>query len=283
MLWSAGSGDSGLPNILVLVTDDQRWDAMGCAGNAILQTPATDRLAQEGTQFTKAFVTSSACAASRATIFTGQYERAHGCNFHTGPLRRAQPEQSYPARLRRAGYYTGFIGKYGVGDGKRDIEGHEVFDRWYGFYGQGEYFPPEHGGKHLSQVMVEQACDFLEHVPLGRPWCLSISFKAPHSGKGYLGYDAELDLQHRYAEVEIPMPPTGRQEYFEALSEFLRRSNAHLLLARAVQHVREISVGDEGLLPTNHWGRSCERSNPSATGPPRTGRANRHHFLERQW
>ena len=179
--------------------------------------------------------------------------------------------------------FSGFIGKYGVGDGKRDIEGHEVFDRWYGFYGQGEYFPPEHGSKHLSQVMVEQACDFLEHVPLGRPWCLSISFKAPHSGKGYLGYDAELDLQHRYAEVEIPMPPTGRQEYFEALSEFLRRSNAHLLLARAVQHVREISVGDEGLLPTNHWGRSCERSNPSATGPPRTGRANRHHFLERQW
>lgn len=214
------------PNILVLVTDDQRWDAMGCAGNSIVQTPEMDRLARQGTRFLHAFVTSSICAASRATIFTGQYERAHGSNFHTRPLRRAQLEQSYPMLLRRAGYYTGMIGKYGVGDGKRDIEGREVFDRWYGFYGQGDYFPREHGGKHLNQVMVEQARDFLDHVPAGRPWCLSVSFKAPHSGKGYMGYDAEPDLRHLYAQVEIPMPPTARQEYFDGLPEFLRRSNA---------------------------------------------------------
>lgn len=214
------------PNILVLVTDDQRWDAMGCAGNSIVQTPEMDRLARQGTRFVNAFVTSSICAASRASIFTGQYERAHGSNFHTHPLRRAQLEQSYPMLLRQAGYYTGMIGKYGVGDGKRDIEGREVFDRWYGFYGQGDYFPREHGGKHLNQVMVDQARDFLDHVPAGRPWCLSISFKAPHSGKGYVSCDAEPDLRHLYAQVEIPMPPTARQEYFDALPEFLRRSNA---------------------------------------------------------
>ena len=222
----AGAASPGRPNILVLVTDDQRWDAMGCAGNPIVQTPEMDRLAREGTRFVNAFVTSSICAASRATIFTGQYERAHGSNFHTRPLRRAQLEQSYPMLLRRAGYYTGMIGKYGVGDGKRDIEGPEVFDRWYGFYGQGEYFPREHHGKHLNQVMVEQARDFLDHVPAGRPWCLSISLKAPHSGKGYMGYDAEPDLRHLYAEVQIPLPPTAREEYFQALPEFLRRSNA---------------------------------------------------------
>jgi hypothetical protein len=65
--------------------------------------------------------------------------------------------------LRLAGYYTGFIGKYGVeyapADGKRDIEGPEVFDRWYGFYGQGVYFPKEHPGKHLNEVMVDLARD----------------------------------------------------------------------------------------------------------------------------
>lgn len=224
--WAMPAEANGRPNILVLLTDDQRWDAMGCAGNPIVQTPEMDRLARQGTRFTNAFATSSICAASRATIFTGQYERAHGSNFHTRPLGRAQLEQSYPMLLRRAGYFTGMIGKYGVGDGKRDIEGPEVFDLWYGFYGQGEYFSREHGGKHLNQVMVEQARDFLAQVPPGRPWCLSISFKAPHSGKGYLGFDAEPDLRHLYAEVEIPMPPTARQEYFEALPEFLRRSNA---------------------------------------------------------
>src|SRR3990172_3878035 len=77
------------PNILILLTDDQRWDAMGCAGNRIVQTPQMDRLASEGTWFVNAFVTSSICAASRASIFTGQYERSHRCNFHTGCLRRA--------------------------------------------------------------------------------------------------------------------------------------------------------------------------------------------------
>ena len=221
---------SSRPNILFLLTDDQRWDAMGCAGNRVVQTPAMDRLAAEGTLFANAFATSSICAASRATIFTGLYERSHRCNFNTGCLRRSQLERSYPVLLRRAGYYTGFIGKYGVeyapAGGKRDIEGPEVFDRWYGFYGQGVYFPKEYPGKHLNEVMVDQACDFLENVPVGRPFCLSISFKAPHSGQGYLGYDSEPDLKPRYAGVTIPPPATARQELFDALPEFLRRSNA---------------------------------------------------------
>ena len=69
------------PNLLILLTDDQRWDAMGCAGNSIIQTPELDRLAEEGVLFTNAFVTSSICAASRASIFTGQFERSHGCNW----------------------------------------------------------------------------------------------------------------------------------------------------------------------------------------------------------
>lgn len=219
------------PNILVLLTDDQRWDAMGCAGNPIVRTPEMDRLAAEGTWFVNAFVTSSICAASRASIFTGQYERAHRCNFHTGCLRRAQLEQSYPMVVRKAGYHTGFIGKYGVGDAPRsapprDIEGREVFDRWYGFYGQGVYFPKEHPGKHLNQVMVDQARDFLATAPRGKPWCLSISFKAPHSGEGYVGYHAEPDLKALYADAVVPYQPTARREFFDALPSFLRKSNA---------------------------------------------------------
>ena len=216
------------PNILFLLTDDQRWNELGCAGNRIIQTPEMDRLAREGTLFTNAFVTSSICAASRASIFTGQYERTHHCNFNTGPLRRAQLEQSYSMLLRQAGYHTGFIGKYGVGDSKREIEGQDVFDRWYGFYGQGLYFPKTHPGKHLNQVMVEQALDFLDHAPAGQPWCLSISFKAPHSGQGYLGYAPETDLKDLYADVTIPAPSTAKSEYFDALPEFLRRCNARI-------------------------------------------------------
>jgi arylsulfatase A-like enzyme len=128
--------------------------------------------------------------------------------------------------LRRTGYHTGFIGKYGVGDGQREIEGPEVFDRWFGFYGQGLYFPPTHPGQHLNHVMVEQACEFLDGAPAGKPWCLAVSFKAPHSGQGYLGYEAEPDLKQLYADATVPRPPTAKQEYFDALPEFLRRCNA---------------------------------------------------------
>jgi arylsulfatase A-like enzyme len=135
-------------------------------------------------------------------------------------------EQSYPALLRRAGYYTGFIGKYGVGDGKREIEGRELFDRWFGFYGQGTYFPQDHPGKHLTEVMVEQVGQFLDGAPAERPFCLSVSFKAPHSGKGYLGYEPEPALGTLYENVTIPDPSTARQSYFDALPGFLRNSNA---------------------------------------------------------
>ncbi|MCP4786735.1 MAG: sulfatase-like hydrolase/transferase [Fuerstiella sp.] len=115
------------PNILILLTDDQRWDAMACAGNTIAQTPEMDRLAREGTMFSNGFVTTSICAASRASIFTGQYERTHGCNFNTGIPSREQLEMSYPMLLRRAGYHTGFIGKYGIDDAfPHEIEGNEV-------------------------------------------------------------------------------------------------------------------------------------------------------------
>jgi arylsulfatase A-like enzyme len=214
------------PNILILLTDDQRWDAMACAGNNILLTREMDRLAREGTMFVNAFVTSSISAASRASIFTGLYERTHGCNFNTGILSRSQLEKSYPMLLRSSGYYTGFIGKYGVGDGKREIEGEEVFDSWKGFYGQGEYFPSIYNGKHLNEVMVEQAKEFFDSVPVDKPWCLSVSFKAPHSGRGYVGYEAERDFKELYEDITIPAPPTAKEQYYDALPEFLKRCNA---------------------------------------------------------
>ena len=70
------------PNIIVILTDDQRWDAIGYAGNKIIKTPEQDQLALEGTYFNKAFVTTPICGASRATIITGLYERKH--NFTLG-------------------------------------------------------------------------------------------------------------------------------------------------------------------------------------------------------
>ena len=105
---------AALPNIIFIITDDQRFDMMGNM-NPMLHTPHMDQLAAEGVRFENAFVTTSICAASRATILTGQFERTHGYTFRRPPLSLEVASQTYPARLKAAGYCTGFVGKLGVG------------------------------------------------------------------------------------------------------------------------------------------------------------------------
>ncbi|MDP7206588.1 MAG: sulfatase-like hydrolase/transferase, partial [Pirellulaceae bacterium] len=103
------------PNIIFFLADDQRWDQMGCAGHPVIQTPHVDELARQGVRFRNMFVTTSICAASRASIFTGLYERSHRYTFRTVPLSKEHTSLSYPAVLKQNGYQTGFVGKFGVG------------------------------------------------------------------------------------------------------------------------------------------------------------------------
>jgi len=228
------------PNIILLLTDDQRWDALGCAGNPIVQTPQIDELAREGVRFTNAFVTSSICAASRASIFTGTYERFHGCNFNTGPLSQTHFEQSYPVLLRHAGYRTGFIGKFGVALGphppERSYEDWDCklwvkyeaklpinqFDVWHGFKGQGDFFPEGKSGRHLTEIMASQAIEFLKGCSHDQPFCLSISFKAPHSP-----FEPDPAFDDLYADANIPLPRTADWKYFDRLPDCVKTGNAH--------------------------------------------------------
>src|SRR5437763_8679675 len=66
------------PNLVIMMTDDQRFDALSCAGNTVLKTPNLDRLAKEGVRGRNMFVTNSLCSPSRATLLTGQYSHTHG-------------------------------------------------------------------------------------------------------------------------------------------------------------------------------------------------------------
>jgi len=215
------------PNIIFLLTDDHRADAMGCAGNTIIQTPNMDDLAANGIRFTNAFVTTSICASSRASIFSGQWTSRHGIiDFRTHFSEEALA-RTYPMLLRQAGYRIGFIGKYGVGP-KRDLP-IDKYDYWKGFPGQGRYEHKDENGnyKHLTQIMGEQAIEFLRGCSQEQPFCLSISFKAPHvqdSDPRQFIYDrAYSDL---YKDIAIPTPETANPRYFEALPEFLRNSEA---------------------------------------------------------
>lgn len=212
------------PNIIFLLTDDQRWDTMGCMGNTIIKTPNMDSLAENGVLFENSFVTTSICCASRATFFSGQYTRRHGIiDFRTDFSPHALA-RTYPVMLRRTGYHTGFIGKFGVGANLPENE----FDYFRGFGGQGKYYHTENGKFiHLTTIMGRQADEFLNSCPKEKPFCLSISFKAPHvqdeDPKQFLYDPAYKDL---YKDVTIPVPETADPKYFKMLPEYIQKSEA---------------------------------------------------------
>ena len=99
-----GKDNEVRPNILFFLVDDQRNDVLSCAGHPIIKTPTVDRLAQNGMRFTNAYVTTSICAASRASILTGLYEHTHNYTFKKPPLKSEFSANSYPYLLKKSGY-----------------------------------------------------------------------------------------------------------------------------------------------------------------------------------
>lgn len=184
------AADAPRPNIIFLLTDDQTIGAAGCYGNKDVITPNLDRLAGEGVRLLNHYNTSSICMASRASIMTGLYEYRHGCNFDHGKLERRLFAMSYPARLRQAGYFTGFAGKIGFELQGEKVEAFEKeFDVWAGGPGQTHYETAKNQGiaryadkyPHCSRAYGAWAQDFIRSAKQsGKPFCMSISFKAPH-------------------------------------------------------------------------------------------------------
>lgn len=211
------------PNIIFLLTDDQRWDAMGAMGNPIIQTPEMDKLARQGIMFRNAYVTTSICAVSRASILSGQYMRRHGvADFGTFFSPEAW-QNTYPMLMRKAGYYTGFIGKFGVG--RKETMPAEDFDYWQGIPGQPWYEQEDENGnyKHLTSILGDQSLEFLKGAPKDKPFCLSVSFKAPHvqdsDPRQFLYDSAYIDL---FANTEMPLPETADPKYWNQFPDFFR-------------------------------------------------------------
>ena len=214
------------PNIIFLLTDDHRADALGAAGNSIVKTPNLDKLANDGVRFANAYVTTSICCVSRASIFSGQYMRRHGIDDFITSFSDEAWNESYPAMLKSAGYKTGFIGKFGVGI-EKDMPA-ETFDYWKGFGGQGRYETEDEEGNflHLTEKMGNQAVEFLRNFSGEDPICLSVSFKAPHCQDGD---PRQFIFDTKYRELlateVIPSEPTNNDSYYEMFPEEWRRDN----------------------------------------------------------
>ncbi|MFH1740708.1 MAG: sulfatase-like hydrolase/transferase, partial [bacterium] len=223
---AANKSSAGRPNLIVFLTDDQRWDSIGGMGNSIIHTPVLDRLVSEGVSFTNNFCTTSICMTSRATIFTGLYSRCHTINDFQKPLPESLFAMTYPMLLRDAGYRTGFVGKWGLG-GDLPVK---RFDFFEGFSGQGQYFHEIHGeSMHLTRLMAQNAMRFVRDCSSDQPFCLSVSFKAPHVKDGDPNpFQYDPDFEELYQGIDIPAPKTAALEYFNKLPEFIRESEGRV-------------------------------------------------------
>src|SRR6056297_286285 len=177
-------------NVVFILTDDHRYDAMGFMGHPFLETPHLDSLAKNGVHLKNAFVTTSLCSPSRASILTGLYTHKHRVIDNN----RAVPDGTlfFPQYLQQAGYNTGFIGKWHMGGG--DDNPRPGFDYWISFRGQGNYLPPgpnytlNVNGERVKQKgyitdeLTDYAVDFLEAQKDGeKPFFLYLSHKAVHA------------------------------------------------------------------------------------------------------
>jgi len=209
------------PNIIFILSDDQRWDALGVAGNSIIKTPQMDELANKGVYFKNAFSTTPICAASRASILTGLYERTHTYTFQKPSLQAQYTNLMYPKILKENGYHVGFFGKLGVAIDRPE----QYFDE-SDFYDRGSrpdkggYFYKKLGADtvHLTRYAGQQAQDFISNAPKNKPFCLSVSFSAPH------GHDSSVDQyfwqeksDSLYEKDVFPEPSLGEDLYFDRL------------------------------------------------------------------
>ncbi|MBJ7880478.1 sulfatase family protein [Gelidibacter salicanalis] len=222
------------PNIIFILTDDQRWDALGYAGNPLAYTPEMDKLAKEGVFFKNAIATTPICAASRASIISGLQERTHNYSFTTGDIKDEYMRNAYPRLLKNAGYYTGFYGKFGVKYNHLDslYNVYENYDLRYDRKDRTSYYYKTLGKDtvHLTRYTGEKAIEFIKEAPTDKPFSLQLSFSAPHASDNTVEqyfWDEEYDHVLKNTTVPdgqtalniVPGADISEDEYYDRLPQ----------------------------------------------------------------
>jgi len=234
----ARGGKARKPNIIFILADDLGYGDLGCFGQQTIQTPNIDKFASEGMQLTEHYAGSTVCAPSRCCLMTG---------LHTGhalirgnanvPLR---PEDlTVPELLKKAGYTTGIIGKWGLGEAESTgVPNKQGFDYWFGYLNQRHahnYYPeflwkneqkvplkgnqlttPDEGGWGVSikkvtyshDLFAAEALDFVERNKDDR-FFLYLTFTIPHANNEAGSKGMEVPDFGPYADKDWPEPQKG--------------------------------------------------------------------------
>lgn len=231
---------TGRPNILFLITDEQRFDHLG-AVNPVVKTPNLDGLAADGVLFRRAYTSNPSCIPARAAIMTGKYPHQVSCPTYITHL--PEHETCFTTLLQQAGYHTAYIGKLHFATSKvergfdyQDIvdchgpcpQGSDLnsYDQWLvekGFKHTSEMADRSVGPRmytewkvdpkyHVDEYVGNRGSEWIEdHAPADRSWFCCISFPGPHSPVD-CGNFPEADL---YDPSTLDMPETT----FEMLRE----------------------------------------------------------------
>lgn len=197
-------------NIIFILTDDHRYDAMGFVKKqSFINTPNLDRMAKAGVYLQNAFVTTALCSPSRASILTGLYAHKHKVVDNNNPV----PSQLvfYPQYLQKAGYETALIGKWHMGGDFDDPQ--RGFNYWVSFKGQGTYMPNPDGfnvnGKkvpqkgYITDELTDYALDWLRNRKDKKPFALYLSHKGVHEN-----FTAAERHKNRYKDSAFLPPAT---------------------------------------------------------------------------
>lgn len=176
-------------NVVFILSDDHRYDFMGFTGRVpFLKTPHMDKMAREGTHVQNAFVTTSLCSPSRASILTGQFSHRHQVVDNQSAV--SDTSVFFPQYLQKTGYQTSFFGKWHMGE--HHANPRRGFDHWVSFKGQGVYYNPvlNINGKevvsyndstYITDLLTEKAVQWLQERDTSRPFFMYLSHKGVHS------------------------------------------------------------------------------------------------------
>ena len=223
------------PNIIFILADDLGYGELGCYGQKRIKTPNLDRLATEGTRFTQCYAGSPVCAPSRAVLMTGRHT-GHVSIRGNADLPLSTNETTVAELLKAAGYQTGLIGKWGLGETNTpSTPDRRGFDEWFGFLNQHhahDYYPAylwrssvlseeelksspivanQNGakGRYVHDLFTQAATNFIR-VSKYQPFFLYLAYTIPHANNELKDQGMQVPSDAPYSAEDWPQPEKNK-------------------------------------------------------------------------